>query len=189
MALSPTSSRSSSSSGSGALTQLYNLVRATDGTFDQASISGAYNDLILQLILQSDRGAGATIDQILLRFNNDSTANYAWQQINGAATSVTATQGFSTTSIQIGDCNCVANATQFSMYEVLIPGYASTVWWKTLTANGTYPFAITSGGDNQDRNSGVFKQASPAAITRIQVFPSLGTNWKTGSVCNIYGRL
>lgn len=171
--------------GGGAWTQLYNLVRATDGIFDQASISGAYNDLVIQLIVQSDRGGGNTIDQINLRFNNDSGSNYGWSQLNVAATSSTATQGASTTLIQVGDCNCVANATHFSMYEILIQGYASTQWWKVMHSRGIWPFGITSGGVNQYANSGAWNQTS--AITRIQIFPALGTNWKTGSVCRIYG--
>lgn len=187
MALSPTSSRGSGSSSSGALTQLYNLVRATDGTFDQSGISAAYNDLIIQIVVQSDRGGGNTIDQIFLRFNNDSAARYGWQQASIAATSLTATQANTTNQIQVGDCNCVANATQFSMYEILVPGYSSATWWKTCTTTGTYPFAITSGGIVWDRNSGVYNQTT--AISRIQIFPSLGTNWKAGSYCNIYGRL
>lgn len=169
-----------------ALTQLYNLVRATDGTFDQSGISGSYNDLYIQLIVRSDKATAA--DTMGVEFNNDTGSNYGWNLEATFGTSVPSIQeGNSADRIRLGDVCSVGDAANFfAMYQLWIPGYASTTWVKQTRSIGGYPTGIgAASGREMIDGFGIWN--STAAITRIKVFPTTGTNWKTGSVCRIYG--
>lgn len=187
MAVVPSSSRSSSSS-SGALTQLFALTRATDGTFDQGSIPATYNSLYLQLIVRSDRAS--SFDQISLQFNGDTASRYAWQNTNffGTSSSITANGAAAVDHIQVGDC-AAASATSgiFSMYELWILGYASTTWPKTVQIKGTAAISAGSNGIENFANAGYYNQS--VALSRVVLFPTNGTNFLTGSQLQIYGIL
>ena len=86
--------------GGGAWTQLYSLSIASSGaSFDQASISGSYNDLLLMFVGRSNY---ASADDIELRFNNDSGSNYGWQWIRATGTTLQGAQANADWWIKIG---------------------------------------------------------------------------------------
>jgi hypothetical protein len=176
--------------GSGALTLLYTLTRATDGTFDQATISGAYNDLILVLISRGTRAAFT--DELLLRFNNDSGSNYYREVATAIATTSAAVQSGAATSITTsastgGIPAASATANAFGVYQATIYGYASTAWWKNVTYE-VFEFCDTGSGSQVSMRGGAV-WTSTAAITRVQMQGLNTANLLTGSQLRIYGRL
>src|SRR4051812_35935410 len=100
MALSPTSSRTSSSGSAGALTLLSTTTLGADGPFDVSGISGAYNDLVLVMIARSTRVL--TSDTPTMRVNNDSSAIYWRQRLRSIAAVVDGSELIATTSFDPG---------------------------------------------------------------------------------------
>lgn len=173
----------------GALTLLSSTTRATDGTFDVSGISGAYNDLILVLIARGTRAAQFT-DEIQLRLNNDSGTNYYRENLVSLSTTNTAVGALAATSITTSGGGLPATsapANSFGISEWTIPGYASTVWHKTLKYEG-YETADTGGGSQVAfRGGATWNQTT--AVTRVQIQGFVTANLLTGSQLRIYGRL
>jgi hypothetical protein len=173
--------------GGGAWTLLHTLTRGTDGTFDQASISGSYNDLVLVMIARSARAAFA--DDISLRFNNDSGTNYYRQQTHGLGTTIAASQ--SGAAAQLGTSAGALPASSspagaFGVFEAVIFGYASTTWRKSVTYQG-FSFADPGSASQLTLAGGGFWN-STAAINRIQIQGINTANLVAGSQLRIYGR-
>lgn len=174
-----------SAGAAGALTLLSTTTLAAPGTFDVSSISGAYNDLVLVMIARgTDTG---NKDQPVLRFNNDSAANYYREQIfiSGTASPV-GSQSLTAAGANCGYVPCAASpASLFGLLEVTIYGYASTTWKKTCKWTSWAPADITTGnlflvpGGNLWNNT--------AAITRVQLLGGTTANFVTGSQLRIYG--
>lgn len=155
------------------------------GTFDVSSISQAYSDLTL-VILARGTDAGAT-DNLLLRFNNDSTANYDWQQNAFFGTSSSFSQGAAAAQIQIAVCPAAgATANYFGLFEITMPGYASTTWVKRALQPMTMYESIV-GTPASCANAGLWR--STAAINRVQILGGNTANLATGSQLRIYGQL
>lgn len=173
----------------GALTLLSTTTRATDGTFDVSGISGAYNDLILVLIARGARLAQFT-DEALLRFNNDSNTIYFREHLTTLSTTNTAAEARQVTSFTTtGGCLPAASAptNSFGVLEWTIPGYASTVWHKSMKYEGYETADTGTGSQVAFRGGGTW--ASTAAITRVQIQGASTANLLTGSQLRIYGRL
>ncbi len=169
---------------SGAWTLLSTTTNGSNADFDVASISGAYNDLCIVLMV---RGSGSfSGDNARLRFNNDSTSGhygYVDQTVSASSTSVVTTA--SDTGIRLGNIpGNSATANYFGHIEVMILGYASTTWVK-----GSYGVVrdLNAGGNLIDTTVGLWQ--STAAINRIQVAALNGGGFLTGSQMRIYGRL
>ena len=171
--------------GSGAMTLLHTLTLGSAGTFDQSSISGSYNDLLLVLIARSS--TTGVNDTPLLRFNNDSAANYLSQILQGTGSAASAYNLGSATSIQLQPCNGGGGtAGFFTVYSITIPGYASTTWKKLLTAQVNYATGVASGNMIMVANGGVWN--STAAITRVTItVTATPFTYVTGSQLRIYG--
>jgi hypothetical protein len=185
LTLSPTSSRGSSSA-SGALTQLYSLALGADGTFDQSGISGAYNDLLLSIVLRS--ATVATSDNPGIRFNNDSGANYYGEYAVGNASTASAVERGAATGLLLGKVPAASGlASSFASMQVWISGYASTAFLKVGTFIIYDQESNVSGGRNA--NIGGFQWASTAAISRITVASGTFGNLVAGSTLRIYGVL
>jgi hypothetical protein len=173
-------------SAGGVWTLLSTTVLAADGPIDVASISGAYNDLILIGIVRAARAS--TTDILSLQFNNDSAANYGTQKIEANATSNSGSELVSTTSIELRTIpGNTAPAGAFSMFEIRLLGYASTAWLKSCFATLASNSAITTGGMRLNLMSGLWN--STAAINRVKLFGLANPNLLTGSQLRIYGRL
>lgn len=175
---------------SGALTLLSTTNLASAGTFDVASISGAYNDLILVAITRGTRASFT--DELQVRFNNDSGNNYYRQslQFNGATT-VTAAQSGATTAIATstnggGIPAASSPANSFGVYEATVFGYASTIWSKAMNYEAFDYADPGSASQVGIRGGGIW--TSTAAINRVQVQGVTSANLVTGSQLRIYGR-
>ncbi len=170
----------------GAVVLLHTLTLGSSGTFDQSSISGSYNDLIVVVI---GRGAdGGTGDNLELRLNNDSTATYYRQVTLSTSTSATASSTAGGTSMRLGRFPAsTATASSFGHSEFVIYGYASTAWNKSVDYATWALEGVAAGGQTLTRGGGMWQ--STAAVTRVQVFCSTTANLLTGSQLRIYGRL
>jgi hypothetical protein len=163
----------------GALVLLSSTVLGSNGTFDIQSISQAYNDLIIVMIA---RGSGSNSGaDALIRFNNDSGANYQYNYVSGggAASSPTAQTSLDLMAVW-ADASFTAD--RWGAGELIVPGYKSTTRTKTFIrhAHGSGPASTNyRGGGNW---------LSDAAINRVQFLPAAG-QWITGSEFRIYGRL
>lgn len=168
------------------MTLLSSTTLASDTTFDVSAIDQTYNDLILAIIA---RGTNASLTEVLLlRLNNDSSANYGLQNIRGLASTPSAGELVSATSMQIQNiASATAAASCFSMLSVIIPGYTSTTWQKEALITVMEHSAITTGAMDIHVSGGIWNQAS--AVNRIQLLGNSTAALKTGSILRIYGRL
>jgi len=178
-----------SGGSAGALTLLSTTTIAGSAAgFDVSSISGSYNDLVLMLIARVN--AATFTDQILLNFNGDSTSgHYGWQSLQASGASVLGGEGNSTTRIICGQLpGGSAPAGYFGPLEIVVPGYVSTTWVKSVLAR-TYA-AADIGASNKTlyHTEGHWNQTT--AITRVQIAPLNSPNtFVVGSQLRIYGRL
>lgn len=169
----------------GAFTQLANSVRATDGTIDVQSISQAYNDLLLVMII---RGTNASAgDNGVVRFNNDSSAHYGTQWTSSSATTTSTNQNNSAAQAiaMLNIPAASATAGLFAMGLAYIAGYTSTTWPKSMWTVNLQSLDITSGSMTLAHTLSFWNQAS--AINRILVQGSSTAALKTGSLLRIYG--
>ena len=166
--------------GSGGLTLISSTtLSATASTVTFSSISGSYKDLIIVCQL---RGTQATdVQDVLIRFNSDTGANYYYNHTNkndtggtDGATSIRFT-GASGTSAPSGvACQCRAE----------INNYAGTTFHKTLTMQSALCYS-NSGGTTYEVMAG--RWASTSAITRIDILVASNA-LDVGSVISLYGR-
>lgn len=160
------------------------LLAVDTASFDITGLDQTYKHL--KLVAQL-RGAEAAENVApLVRFNNDSGANYKWTFIytaTNAGSAFATLESDGTTSARIGLCPAnSADAGSAVTVEMLISSYAGTTFWKQLVYHG-----ISSNISNvaHEFNGGGSWQ-STAAITRVTLLPDVG-NWLAGSRLTIYG--
>lgn len=181
-----------SAGSAGALTLLSTTtVSGSDGTLDVSSISGSYNDLIIVALVRCST-TGADADNLDLRLNNSSAANYYADILRANGTSVSAAQQLAGTFFRIST-NCAANgagtmANLFSFYEITLPNYASTSMVKTISVRGSGIAKAAGSFIVPEVVAGVWDASAATAITRITLFGETAANLKIGSTCRIYGR-
>ena len=150
-----------------------------------SSIPATYTHLQLRIMCQTNR-ASSTGDDIYMNFNGSSATDYyAYHILYGDGTSALSTANAVNTGIDLTRYACVnLGASYFSTGIVDILDYTSTLKNKTIRnlagveANGT---GIISFG------SGLWKPATPVAITSITLVPSVGTAFNQYSSFALYG--
>lgn len=162
-----------------------------DGTVTFNNIPGHYRHLALAFQARSDRAAEG--DNMLLRFNNDGGANYDWMRKYAQASNVFTAGG------QIGDTDIniahidgnTARANNFAPGIVYVQGYALTDREKWAWCSNSGGFGDVSAlADMYIMDCrGRWKISPIAAITRIDLFPDVGTNFKQYSRFDLYGIL
>jgi hypothetical protein len=170
----------------GSMALLSTTTLASAGTLDVSGISAAYNDLIVVVIARSSQTSD---DYLKLSFNNDLAANYYSEYLLVAGTGGVAGAELSgSTGFRLGRVPGTTNlANSFASAEIMIPGYASTAWLKTVQIDGYTSLAQSTGNYHLFRGGGHW--ASTAAINRITVLGNATANLLTGSHMRIYGRL
>jgi hypothetical protein len=147
---------------------------------DFSSIPATYESLVLELMGAGDAAALAV--NALMRFNNDSGADYYYQldYANGATPAGAASSGV--TSGRIGVLSAAsAGSTNVGAIRVQIPNYARTIFRKQYIAQGG---RFGAGDTGSEDVYGMW--ASTAAINRITLLLSSG-NFALGSVATLYG--
>lgn len=184
----PTTVLSTSSGGAGALTQILDsTLGASAASFDTntilgGNISGTYTCLLAQVQGRCDAGS---VQQLRIRFNNDSGANYDRQQVAGSSASASAEQAIAQTSARIATfpgTDAPAGATGTAFLE--IPNYSGTTFHKMavskcmLVYSGTPLYEIEVLG---------MRWRDTSAVTRIQLLMGDGSNMIAGTRFTLWG--
>lgn len=152
-------------------------------TFNNIPQTG-YTDLKVVMSARSDQ-AGSVGQDVYVRFNGDSGANYSFRRLYGTGSSAASDAvSSSSTAGRIGRCTSNdATANTFASTEFYIPNYTSS------TAK-----SISGDAVDETNATGAIAQLTAtiwtgtAAITSMQLFPfSGGTNFVAGSTFSLYG--
>lgn len=149
-----------------------------------SSIPATFSSLRLIGFGRSSK-AGTSSDDLTVQFNTDTGANYDYQI---AITTATTSNGFQATGQTSGFMAELTPAGAAANYgdgfNILIPGYAGTTFYKnwqshySLHANG-------AGAGNFYNNTITGAWKSTAAINEIQLLT--GSSWVAGSQVRLYG--
>lgn len=176
--LTPTGQDIEIASTGGALTLIQEIAVGAGGaaTVDFTSIPGTYRHLVVEWVAQTENAAA---QNLIMRFNNDSGANYSWAQVDvqagGASAVGPVTEGLAGTLAATGDAHpCIGH--------IRIPYYKGTTWNKVAygSCNGFY-----SAANRQTLQQSFW--VNTVAITRITF--SAASDIKQGSVFDLYGIL
>jgi len=168
----------------GAMSLLYSLSLASPGTFDQASISGSYSDLLLVATLRS-AAVGAS-DNPDLRFNNDSGTNYLVEFTQTSGATVSGVERLAAAQMRLGRITASTGLTNsFTAYRIHVVAYANTSNLKNVTWEASHFEATTTGNLYAFHGAGQWE--STAAINRVQLGASSFGNLLAGSQLRIYG--
>ena len=166
---------------SGAVSVIARTVLGSDtASVDFTGIPATYENLMVTYTCQAT--SSSTFSRLWVQFNGDTAANYS-SSIGYQTTSLTVESSSGATKIVSGIIvDSSVTAGYASSGTIMVPGYARTVFNKTLVLNGqaTYGAAapmIVAG-------QGIW--ASTAAITQVTLSSALN-NLKAGSVFTLYG--
>lgn len=155
---------------------------ADTASIDIQNIPGTHAGLFIAI---HARQTAASSETPLLRFNNDSGANYDWQRQNASATTRAGSESFGATSIFPGNITDSGSPTgAFAQILIWLPSYANSTTHKACVIQNTRRALATSGGTGLSQHSGVWR--STAAITRVTLSISSG-NVLSGSRVTVYG--
>lgn len=160
-----------------------NILVGTAASVTFSSIPATYRSLILHAVARGD--TAATLISIGLRFNGDSTAIYDHQSLLSAATTVAAAENINGTSASIGDASAAsATAGAASVFDIKVPFYAGTTFWKEYVSNSE--LANGTGTGTVHNRQFVGRWRSTAAVNSITLTPAAG-NFIAGSSFVLYG--
>lgn len=178
---------------SSALAYLGGIVQITQatpagGVIDIQSIPAGFQALRLFCHLRCDK-SGATQEQTLMRFNNDSAGNYDSQfgSFNGS-TSASLYDSAAGSGIIIGNiCANNAAAGHFSIFTIDIVNYNNTSYCKSAMSIGHHVFTQSAGNMVNFLCGGTWRTTN-AAVNRITILAATGgVNLVAGSVVTLYG--
>jgi hypothetical protein len=150
---------------------------------DVTSIVATYAHLLVVIYARGDTALTST--PLSLRFNNDSAANYDYQQLKGSAAAATASETFAQTAMVAGNMAAnTAGANLFSAHIMFIPHYAGSANNKIALSIASLKTGTTTGLMTDNLVGGFWR--SSAAINRITLLPAFG-NFVTGTRATIYG--
>ena len=156
---------------------------ADAATMDFQSIPAIYAHLFLECYLRGD--TAAAVGNAVIRFNNDSAANYDYQYVVGNAAAATAAETFAQGSALIGNMpQNTAGANLFGSITIDIPHYANTANNKAAISRWAHKSGVTTGLLRSGRHGHFWR--SNAAITQITLSTS-AANFVAGSRVDLYG--
>ena len=152
-------------------------------TIEFTSIPQTYTDLVLVTNYRTTRAA--VFDQLRLRFNGNTGANYSWRGLYGSGSSVgtenTNNDVSFKTDVGVGN-NATSNT--FSNGSIYIANY---------TGSTNKSVSIDAVGENNATEAYQFVYAglytNTTAITSIQGFSEGSANFMVGSTFSLYGVL
>jgi hypothetical protein len=137
-----------------------------------SSIPQTYTDLVVVMVFGQSAG-----DDVKLRFNGDTGANYSSTRLAGDGSVATSSRTTSETGIQPRTPNNPSTAI-VSMWTENINNYSNTTTYKTTIGRYSYPSGFTTTHTGLWRNT--------AAITSITLLCQ-AQSWTTGTTATIYG--
>lgn len=162
---------------------IYNTtVGAPAASVDITGIVSNYAHLLIIAYLRGD--AALTSLNPLIRFNNDSSAIYDWQNLDGAGATASASTAAAQTSGRLGYApGSTATADVFGLVTAVIPHYAGSLDQKVYGSEYFHKHGTASGSMFTGKMAGFWRSA--AAINRVTLIPSSG-NWDIGSRVTVY---
>jgi hypothetical protein len=147
----------------------------------------SYTALKLFISVRTDRAD--TSDKLLLRINNVTTSgSYSGYISAHNHSGVETSEEFlanTVTRLPVGYATAAnAPASMFAEYEVTIPDFANTNKNKSFQIRGGGRFNTTTG--NLQLFDGLGEFLSTAAITRLEFFPNIGTNFVQHCTFRLY---
>lgn len=162
------------------------ILAAAAASYDVQNISGG-RALQLEAYLRTDRAANGE-DDIGVRFNNDSGANYDGYDVrmNAGTPTFGVLSSLAASSARLGNLACGdgAGANLFAAATLRVPHYNGTANFKQIIAHG-YKRVGTSAGDLAVVVGGGGWR-SGNAINRVTVIPITGANFKIDSRFSLY---
>lgn len=167
--------------GAGALAD--NLLGGSAANIDFTGIVGGYAHL---MIVGQVRCDNAATQLVVVRFNNDATANYDSEVVTGTAAVAAAGETLGATGISVGTApGTGATAGYFNGFTALIPNYAGTTSNKVLASLNMSKTSNASGAQSAQFNIGGWRTTA-TAITRLTFLPAAG-NFIAGTRITVYG--
>lgn len=162
--------------GSGLISEIV-VPSGGSANIDFTSIPGTYRHLELWYAARSE----GTATDLMLRFNNDSGANYGVEVLRGGGTGASAATVAGSTSANIVSI-AATGGTYDGMGKIMVPYYATGAFTRTAISE----YALH---DGTNRVVGTFAGfwSSTAAVTRITLFTQSGSDVKEGSIFSLYG--
>lgn len=152
-------------------------------SIDLTSIPATFAQLVLFLSARTD--AADTGGSALVRLNNDSGANYDYQQLSAGAAVASAAEAFAQTSaaclLAVGGS---VTAGIFGGGELIIPNYASATPQKFFRSRSAFKTGTASGNIVIRDFAGFWRNA--AVINRLTLLPPSG-NFAAGTRVTLYG--
>ena len=160
------------------------LLGAIAASITFSSIPAGFRHLKTDWYARGDTSAAAI--SILMRINNDSSANYDIQHITGSATTVTAAEVLGATSMQLSSITAAtATAGYFGQGSTRVNDYAGIVGDKIVTSDAAWSSANTTGTGTKQSTSGKWRTVG-TAVNRIDLLPGAG-NFIAGSLFTLWG--
>jgi hypothetical protein len=161
------------------------VLTGTQASITISSIPATYSALQLRIVARSN--TSVTFDDMILRFNGDSTSVYSWKTLdtNGGTTSQQAVSETSIRLFGIGGANLTTSA--FGAMTMDIIGYRNTNM-RTLVRGFGGAFSFQS---NFTGNSSVFNGLwnPTTTVTSLSVAPRSGGSFIAGTRVSLYGVL
>lgn len=158
-----------------------------DATVSFTSIPSTYKHLKIVAYVRTDRAA--TEDSLGVRFNNDSAGNYDGYSFKMSGTGPTTAGSETIAGTAATFTNALtgtsAGANLFGYVEINIPYYANTANNKQIELFAAKKIGTSTGNFHIISGSGSWRANS--AISRIDLLPTVGTNFKSGSRFSLYG--
>lgn len=155
---------------------------APAASIDISGIVATYAHLRL-VICARDTGAVTAVNG-LIRFNNDSAANYDTEELIGAAATPTSSEAFAATSASVLQyVGASASAGLFGMTVIDIPNYASATPNKALLAMNAVKWGTATTNMRIRVAAGFWR--SSAAINQITITAGSG-NFDVGTRATLY---
>ncbi len=141
----------------------------------------------LMLVCQARSDAAAEVDNILIRFNSDSGANYDFEQLFGNAATPTSTASRATASLPFAIIEAAnSRASNFAPAIGYVFGYTLSDREKWFLSN-----SATFGNVSADADMFVVQRSgrwrNPTAISSVSLLPGTGPNFVSGSRFQLYG--
>lgn len=171
------------SSGGGGSTLISEVTTsANQASVTFSSIPATFKKLELRIFGRTNR-SGNDNDNVLIRFNGDSGANYGHGRTGFFGTSSFGETGTGETSAIIGTLSAATSqANGAGIIEAEIPYYANTAWWKNILSRG---MSVGGGAPINLQSSAFWKNT--AAITSISVAPQNGSFFIDGTIVALIG--
>jgi hypothetical protein len=175
--------RSELAAGIGVFDLIEDEILGANGSFEFAAIPATFRHLKILIIARGI--AVATVDNIFLRFNNDSTAIYDYQRHTAENATIVASAAVAQTEIQIGEVAAsTAPAGKAGVIEVIVFDYARTTFHKHVRTS----YFRSEGTAAADQEAGLYGGIwrNTAAVTEIDVIGGANV-FEAGSRATLYG--